>query len=106
MQFGNIRKALEKQWELTNRGFKGWRHEMNDQTALIREMKHEIFTLKTQLYDTKAVTNNLPHADLNKLIPFKSDEDLMTCLDNAELNNALFSKVYLYIYLAIIIYSS
>ncbi len=56
-------------------------------------MKHEIFTLKSQLYDTKAVTNNLPHKDLNNLIPFKSDEDVLTCLDNTDLNNALFSKV-------------
>ncbi len=56
-------------------------------------MKHELYTVKSQLYDSKAVANNLPHADLNKLIPFRSDEDLMTCLDNSDLNNALFSKV-------------
>ncbi len=84
---------MEKQWEMSNKGFKAWRHELSDQTALIREMKHELFLLKSQLYDTKAVANNLPHHDLNNLIPFKSDEDLLTCLNNADLNNALFSKV-------------
>ncbi len=93
MQFGNMRKAMEKQWILSNKGFRAWRSEMQDQTQLIRELKHEIFTLKSQLYDKKAVESNLPHKDLNKLIPFRSDEDVITCLDNTDLNNALFSKV-------------
>ncbi len=84
---------MQKQWEMCSKGFRAWRSELQDQTALIREMKHDLFTLKTQLYDTKAVAANLPHADLTKLIPFRSDEDLITCLDNADLNNALFSKV-------------
>ncbi len=92
-QFSNIRKALEKQWVLTNKGFKAWRAELQDQTQLIREMKHDIYMLKSQLYDKKAVESNLPHRDLNSLIPFKSDEDLITCLSNTDLNNALFSKV-------------
>ncbi len=56
-------------------------------------MKHDLFNLKSQLYDSKAVSENLPHQDLNKLIPFRSDEDMITCLGNADLNNALFSKV-------------
>ena len=60
-------------------------------------MKHELFVLKSQLYDAKAVANNLPHRDLNKLIPFRSDEDLLTCLNDADLNNALFAKVGTYI---------
>ncbi len=84
---------MEKQWTLTNKGFRATRAEMQDQTELIRTMKHDIFTLKSQLYDRKAIESNLPHQDLNKLIPFKSDEDLITCLDNTDLNNALFSKV-------------
>ncbi len=92
-KFSNIRKAMEKQWELTNRGFKAWRSELQDQTALVRELKHDVFTLKSQLYDSKAISENLPHADLNDLIPFKSDEDMLTCLNNTALNNALFAKV-------------
>ena len=56
-------------------------------------MKHDLFSLKSQLYDSRAISENLPHEDLTKLIPFKSDEDVITCLDNANLNNALFSKV-------------
>ena len=80
---------------MSMKGFKSWRTELQDQTALIREMKHDIFTLKTQLYDSKAVSANLPHGDLTKFIPFRSDEDLITCLDNADLNNALFSKVHI-----------
>ncbi len=92
-QFGNIRKAMEKQWILCNKGFKSWRTELQDQSALIRELKHDVYTLKSQLYDAKAIDENLPHKDLNTLIPFKTDEDLLTCLDNAQLNNALFSKV-------------
>ncbi len=84
---------MEKQWNLCNKGFRAWRTELQDQTELIREMKHDLFTLKSQLYDKKAVEMNLPHQDLNKLVPFKSDEDVITCLDSADLNNALFAKV-------------
>ncbi len=72
---------------------------MQDQADLIREMKHELYTLKSQLYDTKAISANLPHKDLNKLIPFRCDEDLITCLDDTNLNNALFSKVLLAVHL-------
>ncbi len=89
---------MEKQWDLSNRGFKSWRHEIADQTALIRQLKHDLFTLKNQLYDNKAISENLPHAELAQLVPFKSDEDLITCLDNADLNNALFAKVIIYIW--------
>ncbi len=60
---------------------------------MIREMKHELHVVKSQLYDAKAIQANLPHKDLGKLIPFRSDEDLIMCLDDANLNNALFSKV-------------
>ncbi len=79
---------------LSQKGFKSWRTELQDQTDLIRDMKHELNTLKSQLYDMKAIDANLPHKYLNQLIPFKNDQDLITCLDNTDLNNALFSKVY------------
>ncbi len=45
------------------------------------------------MFDSMAVAGNLPHKDLSKYIPFRSDEDLCTVLDNPDLNNALFSKV-------------
>ena len=45
------------------------------------------------MYDSIAVAGNLPHEDLNKYIPFRSDDDVCTVLDDAGLNNALFSKV-------------
>ena len=45
------------------------------------------------MYDSIAVAGNLPHRDLMKYIPFRSDDDLCTVLDDANLNNALFSKV-------------
>ena len=66
---------------------------LSDANGHLRELKHDVDNLRRVVYDSMAVTQNLPHKDLTKYIPFRSDEDLCTVLDNADLNNALFSKV-------------
>ncbi len=92
---GNIRKYMEKDWTLTTRGFRATRNAISDNAGLIRELIHEVSTLKTMLHDNKAISAHLPHGDLLQYIPFKTDEDVRTVLRNPDLNNALYSKVFL-----------
>ncbi len=70
-------------------------------TSILRDVSYKVTGLKAQLQDSKAIKENLPHVDLNKLLPFNNDEDMVTVLDSAGLSNALYSKVSTNLYRSI-----
>ncbi len=93
-----IRHFLEKQWDLMSRGFKACKNSLAKYEQAIAQVQDEVRDLKTMLRDNKAISVNLPHGDLLKYIPFQRDEDIVTVLDNPDLNNALFAQVWSLIY--------
>ncbi len=60
---------------------------------MLREIKFGTNNIKTLLVDSKAVSHTLPHVELKEFVPFKSDEDVITVLNNTDLTNALYAKV-------------
>ena len=96
----------DQQTETTSKGLKACRNAINDHHDLLREIKYDTSNLKTLYLDNKAVTDNLPHAELKDYLPFDSDNDVLTVLKDTRLNNALYAKVstfmeynYIYIYI-------
>ncbi len=87
----------EKLWQNTTKGLRACKNAMSDQGAQLRDLQYKVSQLKQILHDTKAVSDTLPHAELKDYLPFSSDSDVVTVLNDTNLLNALYSKV-LFIY--------
>lgn len=60
----------------------------------VLDVRHKVEKIHNHLQAAKAMELNRPHAELKDYVPFKCDLDILTVVNDKELSNQLYCKVY------------